>query len=55
MEDLIMTHIEIPLRLLAYLWLVESVDSAMTLDSCTCSSGWENHLPGDVFLSSSEV
>ena len=50
-----MTYIEIPLRLLSFLWLVESVDSAMTLDSHTCSSGWANRLPGDGFLSSSEL
>ena len=50
-----MTNIEIPLLLLSYLRLVESIDSAMTLDSCTCNSGWENHFPGDVFPSSSEV
>lgn len=31
MEALVMTYIEIPLRLLSFLWLVESVALAMTL------------------------
>ena len=55
MEALTMTYTESPLSLLSYLQLVESVDSAMTLDPCACSSGRGNHLLGDFSLPRSEL